>query len=133
MSSQTTFSDDELFGEAAAEIREDVETHLAAAAEELPDASEVWQTDADNILGALNGLKSGLEIGDAAEELRQARKWYTMGERADAFEDADDLEAELESMTELVESITDTREDVTALTSTIPELRGALQEVGDES
>ena len=34
--SQTTFSDDELFGEAAAEMRDDVEEHLAAARAELP-------------------------------------------------------------------------------------------------
>ncbi|MEF8779826.1 MAG: DUF5790 family protein [Haloferacaceae archaeon] len=128
MASQTTFGDDELFGEAAAEMREDVETHLEAAREELPAAADVWETDADNVLGALNGLKSALDVGDAEEELRQAKKWYTMGERADAFEDADDLEEQLSELEELIETIAAAREEVTELTSTVPELRGALQE-----
>ena len=132
MSSQTTFGDDELFGEAADEMREDVESHLEAARAELPSPEDVWETDADNVLGALNGLKSALDVGDAAEELRQAKKWYTMGERADAFEDADDLEADLEELSALLETIEAAREDVTALTSTVPELRGALQEAADE-
>ena len=132
MSSQTTFGDDELFGEAADEMREDVESHLEAARAELPSPEDVWETDADNVLGALNGLKSALDVGDAAEELRQATKWYTMGERADAFEDADDLEADLEELSALLETIEAAREDVTALTSTVPELRGALQEAADE-
>ncbi|MDR5672149.1 Uncharacterized protein AArcCO_2363 [Halalkaliarchaeum sp. AArc-CO] len=132
MSSQTTFGDDELFGEAADEMREDVESHLETARAELPSPEDVWETDADNVLGALNGLKSALDVGDAAEELRQAKKWYTMGERADAFEDADDLEADLEELSALLETIEAAREDVTALTSTVPELRGALQEAADE-
>ena len=132
MSSQTTFSDDELFGEAADEMREDVESHIEAARAELPSPADVWETDAANVLGALNGLKSALDIGDAAEELRQAKKWYTMGERADAFEDADDLKADLEELSELLETIEAAREDVTALTSTVPELRGALQEAAGE-
>ena len=132
MSSQTTFGDDELFGEAADEMREDVESHLAAARAELPAAADVWETDADNVLGALNGLKSALDVGDAGEELRQAKKWYTMGERAEAFEDADDLEADLQELSELLETIEAAREDVTALTSTVPELRGALQEAGGD-
>ncbi|MFW5903632.1 MAG: DUF5790 family protein, partial [Halolamina sp.] len=45
--SQTTL-DDELFGEAASEMREDVESSLAAARESLPDADAVWETDAEN-------------------------------------------------------------------------------------
>jgi len=128
MSSQTTFSDDDLFGEAAAEMREDVEEHLEAARAELPGPEEVWETDADNVLGVLNGLKSALDAGEAAEHLRQARKWYTMGERADAFDDADDLEAELEELTGLLETISAASEDAAALTTALPELKGALED-----
>jgi hypothetical protein len=125
--SQSTL-DDDLFGEAAAEMRDDVESHLAAAREELPDADDVWETDAENVLGALNGLRSALDVGDAAEELRQAKKWYTMGVRADAFDDAADLEAEIEAVADLLELLTDADEQASALTATIPELRGALEE-----
>ncbi|MFB6219679.1 MAG: DUF5790 family protein, partial [Halobacteriaceae archaeon] len=88
--SQATLDDDDLFGEAASEMRADVEEHLAAAREELPEADDVWEIEAENALGALNALRSALDAGAAADHLRDAKKWYTMGERADAFDDADD-------------------------------------------
>jgi hypothetical protein len=126
--SQTTFGDDELFGEAADEMREDVETHLASARAELPDAADVWGTEADNVLGVLNGLRSALDVGDAEDHLRQAKKWYTMGERADAFEDADDLAAAIEELEALLETIETAHADVSDLANAVPELRSTLQE-----
>jgi hypothetical protein len=126
--SQTTLGDDELFGEAAAEMRADVEEHLDKARAELPAADDVWETEGDNVLGVLNGLRSALDAGDAEEHLRQAKKWYTMGERADAFEDADDLAAAIEDLASLIESIDEAHADVSDLTNAVPELRGALQE-----
>ncbi len=129
---QSTLDDEELFGEAAAEMRDDVEEHLALARAELPDPETVWETDADNVLGVLNGLRSALDVGDAPDELRQAKKWYTMGERADAFEDADDLVAEIETLESLLAELDDAAEATGELASTIPELRGTLQDaVGD--
>jgi len=127
--SQTTFSDDELFGEAAAEMRDDVEEHLAAARAELPEADEVWETEADNVLGVLNGLRSALDVGEAEGHLRQAKKWYTMGERADAFDDAADLAAAIEDLEGLIETIRATHDDVSDLTNAVPELRGSLQDL----
>ncbi|ERH07172.1 MAG: hypothetical protein J07HN4v3_02809 [Halonotius sp. J07HN4] len=126
--SQATFDDDELFGEAAAETRDDVEQHLSAAREELPTADAVWATDADNILGVLNGLKSALDTGEADDHLRQAKKWYTLGERADAFEDADDLAAEIETVEELLTTLATVHDDVGELTGTVPQLRSSLQD-----
>jgi len=126
--SQTTLGDDELFGEAAAEMRADVEEHLEQARAELPGAADVWETEADNVLGVLNGLRSALDVGDAEEHLRQAKKWYTMGERADAFEDAADLAAAIEELEDLIASIDEAHADVSDLTNAVPELRGALQE-----
>jgi hypothetical protein len=126
--SQTTFGDDELFGEAADEMREDVETHLASARAELPDSADVWETEADNVLGVLNGLRSALDVGDAEDHLRQAKKWYTMGERADAFEDADDLAAAIEELEALLETIETAHADVSDLANAVPELRSTLQE-----
>ena len=130
--SQTTLGDDELFGEAAAEMRADVEEHLEKARAELPAAADVWETEADNVLGVLNGLRSALDVGDAEEHLRQAKKWYTMGERADAFEDAADLAAAIEDLESLLDSIEEAHADVGDLTNAIPELRGALQEFEEE-
>jgi hypothetical protein len=127
--SQTTLGDEDLFGEAAAEMRDDVEKHLDEARAELPAATAVWETDADNVLGVLNGLRSALDVGEAEEHLRQAKKWYTMGERADAFEDADDLAAAIEDLEAAVVSIREASESVGELTNTIPELRGTLQEL----
>ncbi|MEF8856704.1 MAG: DUF5790 family protein [Haloplanus sp.] len=131
--SQTTLGDDELFGEAAAEMRADVEEHLEQARAELPGAADVWETEADNVLGVLNGLRSALDVGDAEDHLRQAKKWYTMGERADAFEDAADLAAAIEELEDLIASIDEAHADVSDLTNAVPELRGALQEFEGEA
>ena len=124
---QATFDDDDLFGEAADEMRADVEEHLASAKATLPTADAVWETDADNVLGALNGLRSALDTGDAVEELRQAKKQYVMGERAGAFEDADDLAEEIESLQELVETLAEAHEQVGELTSVVPQLKSDLE------
>jgi uncharacterized membrane protein YdfJ with MMPL/SSD domain len=125
--SQSTLDDDDLFGEAASEMREDVEESLAAARESLPAAEDVWEIDADNTLGVLNGLRSALDIGDAEDHLRDAKKWYTMGERADAFDDADDLAEDIEAVEELIADIVEAREGVGDLTATLPQLRSALE------
>ena len=126
--SQATLDDDDLFDEAASEMREDVESSLAAARETLPAAAAIWDTDADNTLGVLNGLKGALDTGDAAAHVRDAKKWYAVGTEADAFEDAGDLEAEIDELEGIVADVRDAHEQVGDLTATIPELRGALED-----
>jgi hypothetical protein len=130
--SQSTLDDDDLFGEAADELRNDVEEHLGAARGELPDAESVWETDADNVLGVLNGLGAALDVGEAADHLRQAKKWYAVGERADAFEDADDLAASIESVESVLDLVATAGEQADELTNTVPELRSTLQEFEGE-
>ncbi len=136
--SQSTFDDDELFGEAADEMRQDVEASLSEARAELPTADSVWEIKSDNILGVLNGLKSALDVGEAADHLRQAKKWFTLGSRADAFENPDDLEAEIEAVEGLLETVETAGTDAGDLAGTIPQLRGALKDAeaasaGDEA
>jgi len=133
--SQTTFEDDDLFGEAASEMRADVEDSLSAAREDLPAADEVWAVDADNTLGVLNALRSALDAEDAREHLHEAKKWYTMGERADAFEDAADLADEMEEVESLLADLEEAREGVGDVAATLPQVRSALQdaETGDAS
>lgn len=128
--SQSTLDDDDLLGEAASEIREDVEANMDAARSELPSAEEIWAVDAENTLGVLNSLKSSLDVGDAAGSLRDARKWFMVGERADAFEDPEELEEELDELAALVETVEEARGKVTDLASTVPELRGELEDAG---
>lgn len=130
--SQTTLNDDELFGEAASEIRSDVESSLETAREALPDTDAVWAADADNTLGVLNSLHSALEIGDATTHLRDAKKWYTMGKRADAFDDAEDLREEIEQIETVVETLETAHEQVGNLTRSIPELRSTLESIDTE-
>jgi len=130
--SQSTLADDDLFGEAASEVRADVEDSLERARDALPDPDDVWDVEADNTLGVLNGLKTALDTGDALEHLRDAKKWYTMGERADAFEDADELGEEIEAVEALVETVEDAHEDVSGLASTIPQLRGELEDAAED-
>ncbi|MDX1683095.1 MAG: DUF5790 family protein [Phycisphaeraceae bacterium] len=128
--SQTTLDDDELFSEAASEMREDVDAALAEARASLPAADAIWTVEADNVLGVLNGLRSSLDTGSASDHLRDAKKWYTIGERADAFSNAEELMAEIEAVEELLEQIEDAHGSVTDLAATLPELRGALEEAG---
>ncbi|WP_254864055.1 DUF5790 family protein [Halovivax gelatinilyticus] len=130
--SQASLTDDDLFGEAATEMREDVEQSLDAAREALPAADDIWETDADNVLGALNGLKSALDVGDAEDHLRDAKKWYTMGDRADAFDDASDLADEIETVESSVADIASASEQVADLAQTMPGLRSKLQDLEDD-
>ena len=129
--SQSTLDDDDLFGEAASEMRADVEESLEAAYESLPDVEDVWEPEGDNVLGTLNSLKAALDVGDAEEHLRDAKKWFGVGQRADAFDDADDLAEEIETLEGLLEDIEDAHGDVSELTATMPRLKGAL-ESGEE-
>ncbi|QLH80165.1 DUF5790 family protein [Halosimplex pelagicum] len=125
--SQATF-DDDLFEDAASEMRADVEASLDEARGALPEADAVWDVDADNTLGVLNALRSALDVEDAEDHLVDAKKWYTMGERADAFEDADDLAEEIEAVEDLLDDVTEAHEEVSDLASTVPQLRSALEE-----
>jgi len=129
--SQATLDDDDLFDEAATEMREDVEASLADARAALPEPDAVWEAEADNTLGVLNGLKGALDTGEAADRLRDAKKWFAMGRKADAFEDADDLEAEIETVEAILTQITTAHEQVSELTASIPELRGALEDAAE--
>jgi len=131
--SQATLDDDELFEDAASEMREDVEDSLEKARAELPAADDVWDVEADNTLGVLNALKSALDVGDATDHLHDAKKWYTMGERADAFEDADDLAEEIEAIEDVLDDVGDAHDKVGDLASTVPQLRGALEDFDGES
>ncbi|ADD05810.1 uncharacterized protein Nmag_2245 [Natrialba magadii ATCC 43099] len=133
MSQATLGDDEELFGEAANEMREDVESSLADAWDALPDSDDVWEADADNVLGMLNALNSALDAGDAEEHLRDAKKWFTMGQRADAFDDAEDLEEEIANLEATIADISDAGEQVGDLTATIPALRGALEDAGPDA
>jgi len=127
--SQSSLDDDELFGEAAEEMRADVEEHLDAARAELPEADAVWDVeDAENTLGVLNALRSALDVDDVQSHLRDAKKAFVVGERADAFEDADDLEADLEAVEGVLADLETAREQVGELASTVPELRSALDD-----
>lgn len=129
--SQTTFDDDDLFGEAAAEVRADVEEALAAARGALPTSEAIWTVEGENTLGMLNGLRSALAADEVEGHLRDAKKWYTMGQRADAFEDADDLEAEIERLEEILSELQTARDTISDLTGSLPELRSALDEAHD--
>lgn len=126
--SQSTFGDDELFDEAATDIRTDVETHLDAARDALPEAADIWTIEANNTLGVLNTLGQALDTGDAASHLRDAKKWYTMGERADAFDDADDLAEQIEALDAMIGDVETAHDHASELASTVPELREALDE-----
>ncbi|MFB6133571.1 MAG: DUF5790 family protein [Halanaeroarchaeum sp.] len=130
--SQSTL-DDDLFGEAAEEIRDDVESHLTDARSALPAPEDVWTVEAENTLGMLNALHSALAADEARTHLRDAKKWYAMGDRADAFEDAGELESRIESVETAVERIEEVDEQVSELTTALPDLKSHLEETADDA
>jgi uncharacterized phage infection (PIP) family protein YhgE len=130
---QSTLDDDELFTEAASEMREDVESSLEEARDALPEADAIWEVDADNTLGVLNGLRTALDTEDAADHFRDAKKWYTMGEKADAFDDAQDIAEQIEAVEDLFADIEEAHEQVGELASTIPQLKSALETDDEEA
>jgi dsDNA-binding SOS-regulon protein len=94
----------------------------------LPEADDIWDVEADNTLGVLNSLSTALDVGDARENLRDAKKWYTMGTEADAFDDAEDLAEEIQTVEDLLGDIEAAEEQASELASTIPQLKSALEE-----
>ena len=131
--SQSSLDDEELFGEAAKEMRADVEEHLAAARDQLPASDAIWDVEADNTLGVLNALRSALDVDGVEDHLRDAKKAFVVGERADAFDDPDGLEADIEDVEGVLADMETARDQVGELASTIPELRSALEDAHDAS
>jgi hypothetical protein len=127
--SQATFDEDDLFDEAADDIRSDVESHLDAAESSLPAPEEIWAVETENTLGVLNALRSALDTGDAAEHLRDAKKSYMMGERAEVFADGDEFGERIAALDEAMADIEAAHEHASELASTVPELRGALDDL----
>jgi len=55
-----------------------------------------------------------------------------MGQRADAFDDADDLAEEIERLEELVADVERAHDQVQDLSATIPELKGTLEDAAED-
>ena len=123
---QATLDEDDLFGEAADELEAEVKEAIASGTDSLPDAEEIWATNAENILGVLNGLKGTLDTDEARASLRDAQKWFTIGERAGAFEKDGALAAEIESLAATITAMEDAEESVAELINTLPELKNQL-------
>ena len=130
--SQATLDDDALFGEAATELTTNVRDHLDTAWAELPEAEQIWTVEADNVLGVLNTLRSTLDVDAAAEHVREAKKWYMLGDRADAFASDDTIIAEVEELDATVERISTLRELVGDAASELPAVRTTLLEHADD-
>lgn len=125
---QSTFDDEDLFTEASSEMQEDVEDAVQEARESLPDPSEIMRVEGDNVIGVLNNLKSGLDIGDAGESLREAKKWFSMGKRADAFDDefTTRIEKEIGELEEAVNAVQRAEQNATELTDSVATLKNSL-------
>lgn len=77
----------------------------------------------------LNALRSALDIGDATGHLRDAKKSYMMGERAEVFDDSDELSGRIAALEDAMADVEAAHEHASELASTIPELRGALDDL----
>jgi hypothetical protein len=125
---QSTLEDDELFDEASDEIRDDVEGALEEARDALPDSDDVLDVEGDNIIGVLNSLKTGLDAEEAHEALREAKKWYGIGERADAFDAGfvEETEEEIEEVEGALGALEDAERSATELTDAVASLKDSL-------
>jgi hypothetical protein len=125
---QSTLEDDELFDEASDEMREDVEDALEEARDALPDADGIFDVEGDNIIGVLNSLKSELDAGEAEEALREAKKWFGIGKKADVFDEefVEEAEEELEELEEALTSLNDAEDSATELTDSLASLKSVL-------
>lgn len=125
---QSTLEDDELFDEASDEMREDVEDALEEARDALPDADDIFDVEGDNIIGVLNSLKSELDAGEAEEALREAKKWFGIGTKADVFDEefVEEAEEELEELEEALTSLNDAEDSATELTDSLASLKSVL-------
>lgn len=124
--SQATLDDDALFGEAADELGANVREHVDAAWAALPDPEQIWAAESENVLGVLNTLRSGLDVEEARAHVRDAKKWYTLGTRAEAFDPDDPLAEELATLEETIESIEALRAQVGDVASELPAVRKTL-------
>jgi len=125
---QSTLEDDELFDEASDEMREDVEDALEDTRDALPDPDDIFDVEGDNIIGVLNSLKSELDAGEAEDSLREAKKWFGIGRKADVFDEefVGETEEELEELEEALTSLSDAEESATELTDTLAGLKSVL-------
>lgn len=130
---QDDTGDSELFEEAAEELRTDVDEALTAAREALPDTEDIWEVSAANTLGMLNTLRSEIDVEDAEVHLREAKKWYLLGERAGVFQSGDQRSEAINRAEEVIEHMEEADELLAELSSEVPQLRAALAEVEDEA
>lgn len=124
---QATLDDDDLFGEAADELRDDVHEHLDRAENALPTAEDIWEVNANNVLGVLNTLRTNLNVEEAEEDMRQAKKWFALGQRAEAFEDGDALDARIAALEDTIAELQTVQHDVGVIASTLPGIREKLK------
>lgn len=125
--SQATFDDDELFDEASDDLRTKIEEAVTDAETALPSVETVWEPDGDNLLGQLNGVKAALEMGEARDRAREAKKWLQVAKRSGAIDEDDDLVDRVESVWAAIELAAAVESDVTSLTASLPELRQTLE------
>jgi len=125
---QSTLNDEELFDEASQEMRGDVEEALEDAREALPEEDDVLNVEGDNIIGVLNSLNSGLEAGEAEGSLREAKKWFSIGKEADAFDDdfAEETDEDIAEIEDALGALKDAEESATDLTDAVASLKDTL-------
>ena len=125
---QSTLDDDELFDEASEEMRADVQDALERTRDALPDADSILDVEGDNIIGVLNGLNSGLDAGDAEDAFREAKKWYNIGKKAEAFDDefTKETDDEIEELEEALTALGDAEESASELREAVASLKSTL-------
>ena len=126
--SQVTLDDDDLFEEASDELKRDVEEAIQDARDALPDGDALLEVDADNLVGALNAFKADLDTDAARDALREAKKWFETGRRADGFDDdfAEEAGADIDDLVAIVDAAEDAEAAATDLTDAVAQLKKRL-------
>lgn len=107
--------------EAAAEMQQDVEEALDQAQEAVPDADILVDVEADTLVGVLNAVTSTVSVTEIETDLQDAQKQFTIGRRADAFDDTfvEETEAELTALQKTVATVQTMEDSAAELTEAV--------------
>lgn len=130
----TDTTDEPLFAEATEEIQNDIVESLNEVENKLPESDQIWKVEGSNVVGTLNSLQAVLDVSSVEESYREARKWFVVGVKADAFDDEteQDLENQLDQVGSLLVQAGEIRDIVGDLTPMLPELRDSLDAINDK-
>ncbi|MFB6282936.1 MAG: DUF5790 family protein [Halobacteria archaeon] len=126
--SQTSFDEDQLFDEAADEIKQEIESSLENAEETLPEGEEFIEVEGNNLIGILNSFKTRIGSEKPGKQLREAKKSLEIGKRSEALNDeyVEKTEEKIGTLAEIQSGIEEAEARATELTDAVVDVKNKL-------